>query len=352
MSTPRTASTDPWPKEPSPREPWPRDPWPKDPRATDLVTSRRNPAVVEARKLEARKHRRAQERFLVEGLQLLHMALEAGHRPLDAFFAPAVLDDPSTPPAARALPDRLAGAGARMHAVTADVLASLCERDELQGIVATFATFGWALPPAGSRADGDAAAFDAAIARRQAEGLVPRPGAPGLVLVLDRLQDPGNLGTLIRTADAAGADAVILVEPCVDPFDPRAVRGSMGSLFTLPLGWVSDADALAAWLRGAGYRVVGADAHGGELWGTGVFGPGSEGTGSEDDGSAGVPGVALVLGNEARGLSPDIDDLAAARVRLPIVGRAESLNVAVAGGILMYAWLREVRSRSDDGILG
>lgn len=342
MSTPRTGSTDPRPKEP-----WPKEPRPKDPRATDLVTSRRNPAVVEARKLETRKHRRAQERFLVEGLQLLHMALEAGHRPLDAFFAPAVLDDPSTPPAARALPDRLAGAGARLHAVTADVLASLCERDDLQGVVATFATFGWALPPDGSGADGGAMPFDAAIARRQAEGLVPRPGEPGLVLVLDRLQDPGNLGTLIRTADAAGADGVVLVEPCVDPFDPRAVRGSMGSLFTLPLGWVSDAEALAAWLRGAGYRVVGADAHGGELWGAGVLGPGSDGTGSD-----GAPGVALVLGNEARGLSPDIDGLAVARVRLPIVGRAESLNVAVAGGILMYAWLREVRQRLDDGIHG
>lgn len=346
MSTPRTGSTEPRPKEP----------WPKDPRATDLVTSRRNPAVVEARKLEARKHRRAQERFLVEGLQLLHMALEAGHRPLDAFFAPAMLDDPSTPPAARALPDRLAGAGARLHAVTADVLASLCERDDLQGVVATFATFGWALPPAGSGADGGATAFDAAIARRQAEGLVPRPGTPGLVLVLDRLQDPGNLGALIRTADAAGADAIVLVEPCVDPFDPRAVRGSMGSLFTLPLGRASDAEALAAWLRGAGYRIVGADAHGGELWGVETLGAGREdatdvGQAGRDD-DDGPSGVALVLGNEARGLSPDIDGLVVARVRLPIVGRAESLNVAVAGGILMYAWLREALRRMDPATRG
>lgn len=303
----------------------------------DIVTSRRNPAVVEARKLEARKHRREQGRFLVEGLQLIGMALEAGHHPLDAFFAPAILAEPSTPATARALPARLAAAGARLHAVSPDVLSSLCERDDLQGVVATFATFGAVIgadePDGEATTDGDAstggtAAFAEAIARRQGAGLVPRPGSPGLVVVLDRLQDPGNLGTLIRTADAVGADGVALVEPCVDVFDPRAVRGTMGSLFTVPLARCGDVTALAAWLRTNGYRVVGADAHGGAVWGEGVF--------------EGEEGVALVLGNEARGLSPDVDAIVEARVRLPIVGRAESLNVAVAGGVLMYGWLKAV----------
>ncbi|MEO8084837.1 MAG: TrmH family RNA methyltransferase, partial [Ardenticatenales bacterium] len=212
-----------------------------DAASTEVVTSRRNPAVVEARKLDGRKHRRAQGRFLVEGLQLIRMALEAGHRPLDAFFAPSVLAGSSTPASALELPERLADAGARLHAVSADVLSSLCERDDLQGVVATFATFGATIGTALGEAIGEAigaaepgdpsgggAAFAEAIARRQSEGHVPRPGSPGLVLVLDRLQDPGNLGTLVRTADAVGADGVVLVEPCVDAFDPRAVRGTMG----------------------------------------------------------------------------------------------------------------------------
>lgn len=301
----------------------------------DVVASRRNPAVVAARKLAQRKHRRAEGRFLVEGLQLIKMALDAGHRPLDAFHAPAVLDASGAPPAARALPAQLAAAGARLHAVTPVVMAGLCERDDLQGVVATFATFGAVLAAAddgrplfaGDVAAGRAA-LDAAIARRRAGGFVPRPDGPGLVVVLDRLQDPGNLGALVRTADAAGADAVVCVEPSVDAFDPRAVRGSMGSLFTLPLARAADAAALAGWLTAAGYALVGADAHAGAPWGEGVLdGPG---------------GIALVLGNEARGLSPDLEARLAARIRLPMVGQAESLNVAVAGGILMYAWLRAV----------
>ncbi|MFN8422673.1 MAG: hypothetical protein U0470_04510 [Anaerolineae bacterium] len=183
------------PRSPVPRKS-PVQPLPPVPPATtaapaDIVTSRRNPAVVEARKLEARKHRREQGRFLVEGLQLIGMALEAGHRPRDAFFAPAILAEPSTPATARALPERLAAAGARLHAVTPDVLSSLCERDDLQGVVATFGTFGEAIAADDSHGG---TALAAAIARRQAAGCVPRPGTPGLIVVLDRLQTPATSG--------------------------------------------------------------------------------------------------------------------------------------------------------------
>ncbi len=146
-----------------------------------------------------------------------------------------------------------------------------------------------------------------------------------LVVVLDRLQDPGNLGTLIRTADAVGSAAIILIEPCVDPYDPKTVRGSMGSLFNLPVISTKDVADLFAWLKGRGLRPVGADPHLGETWGAGLW----------------QGGVALVLGNEARGLSDDITAQITAWAKLPIVGKAESLNVAVAGGVLMYAWLRE-----------
>ena len=146
-----------------------------------------------------------------------------------------------------------------------------------------------------------------------------------LVVVLDRLQDPGNLGTLLRTADAVDAAAVALIEPCVDPFDPKVVRGSMGSLFNLPLVRSSDVDGLFAALHGRGLRIVAADAQQGVDWGQGLW----------------QGGVALVLGNEARGLSADVVPHIDAWARLPIPGQAESLNVAVAGGVLMYAWLRQ-----------
>jgi TrmH family RNA methyltransferase len=269
------------------------------------ITSTRNRRIVEARKLAQRKHRRRQGRFLVEGLQLLHMALDAGAQPIEVFYcegqfagaeAPALLDRFRAWPC-RAGQDRQTGT--ELVAVSPQVMEALSERDTPQGIVATFAL------------------FETRLQSLRLTGCE-------LVVVLDRLQDPGNLGTLIRTADAVGAGAVILIEPCVDPFDPKTVRGTMGSLFNVPLVQTADVPGLFTWLRGKGVRLVGADAQLGKAWGEDLW----------------AGGVALILGNEARGLSDDVCGYVAAWAHLPMVGKAESLNVAVAGGVLMYAWLR------------
>jgi TrmH family RNA methyltransferase len=261
-----------------------------------VITSARNSRIVEARKLDQRKHRREQRRFLVEGLQLLHMALDAGARPLEVFTCEEQFAGGEAP----ALLSRFRQAGAALLDVSPNVMGALSERDAPQGLVATFAL------------------FETRLDQLQLTG-------DELILVLDRLQDPGNLGTLIRTADAAGAAAVVLIEPCVDPFDPKTVRGSMGSLFNLPLIQTEDIAALFASLKRSGLRIVGADAQSGEAFGRGAL-----------DG-----GVALALGNEARGLSDDVRAHVDAWARLPIVGKAESLNVAVAGGVLMYEWVKQ-----------
>jgi TrmH family RNA methyltransferase len=145
------------------------------------------------------------------------------------------------------------------------------------------------------------------------------------MLILDRLQDPGNLGTLIRTADAAGLQGIILLEPGVDPFDPKTVRGTMGSIFNIPFARTAKVEDFRPILARQGYRLVGADATQGQtVWNSQAL-----------NGS-----VALVLGNEARGLSEDLQQDITDYVSLPLHGQAESLNVAVAGGILMYEWLR------------
>jgi len=260
------------------------------------ITSARNRRIVEARKLDQRKHRERQGRFLVEGLQLIDMAERAGQRPLEVFYAVEILRTA----AARALLERLRAAGGEMVPVSAEILDTLAARELSQGLLATFPLF-----------------------TAELEGL--RLSGRDLVLVLDRLQDPGNLGTLVRTADAAGARAVILIEPAVDPFHPKAVRATMGSLFHVPIVRTGDLAALASTLQAAGLRIVAADPYRGVLWGEGLL----------------AGGVALVLGNEGRGLSEDVRQMAGAWVRLPMVGRAESLNVAEAGSILMYLWLRE-----------
>jgi TrmH family RNA methyltransferase len=266
-----------------------------------LITSRQNPRIVEARRLAERKHRRQQGRFLVEGVKLLELALRAGARPQTVFVCHQELA-----PVAAGLLEHLHAAGAELLPVSPAVMQALAEREAAEGLVATFDLF-------------EASLDDLRLAGND------------LVVVLDRLQDPGNLGTLIRTADAVSAAGMILVEPCVDPFDPKVVRGSMGSLFNLPLVRSGDVDGLFAGLHRRGLRVVAADAHQGVDWGQGLW----------------QGAMALVLGNEARGLSADVVPHIDAWARLPIPGQAESLNVAVAGGVLMYAWLREVLNSSQ-----
>ena len=147
-----------------------------------------------------------------------------------------------------------------------------------------------------------------------------------LVLVVDRLQDPGNLGTLIRTADAVGAAAVALVEPCVDPFDPKTVRGSMGSIFHMPL--VRSSGRAGAAVQLAGQRAAGGRRRCPDRCGLGRR-------------VCGRAALRSFWATKRVGISPDLRPEVDAWARLPIAGRAESLNVAVAGGVLMYAWLRE-----------
>lgn len=259
----------------------------------DTITSTRNPRIVDARKLDQRKHRQEQGRFAVEGLQLLGMALDGGYAPQEVFYSPHLFAGETAP----ALLKRFRQSTAQLIKVSAEVMHALSERDTPQGIFATFT-----LP-------------DAGLESLQLNG-------DELVIVLDRLRDPGNVGTILRTADAVDARAVVMLAPGVDLYDPKTVRASMGSLFNLSAIQSDDAAALFNLVHGAGLRVIGADAARGQMW-TQVDWRGS---------------TALVLGNEAQGLSADLDSYITDWAALPIYGKADSLNVAVAGGVLMYTW--------------
>ncbi|MCK6628626.1 MAG: RNA methyltransferase [Anaerolineae bacterium] len=286
-----------------------------------MITSTKNPRLIEARKLAERKHRRQQNRFLVEGLQLLSLAVEVmdtpqGRKrinPLELFYS----EDLFTGETAPRLLAQLTQAGAEAIPVAPHVLDTLSERDVSQGLAATFALNNLEY------------SLDELVQTTSSNLPPPHLLASSpprlLLLLLDKLQDPGNLGTLIRTADAVGVRGVILLEPCVDPFDPKTVRGTMGSLFTVPFARTKDAAGTLTRLAEQGFRLVGADGRQGELpWQSEVL----------------VGPVALVLGNEARGLSPELRPHLHGYVRLPLRGHAESLNVSVAGGTLMYEWLR------------
>jgi RNA methyltransferase, TrmH family len=271
----------------------------------ELITSARNSRVVWTRKLRQRKHRQAERCFLAEGLQLIHMGLASGRRPRAVFCCEELFSGPGAP----SLLERCRQSGTDVLSVSPAVLSGLSERDAVSGLLAVFPFFDVGLEQL--RWDGDA-----------------------LVLVLDRLQNPGNVGTLVRTADAVGAAAVVLLEPGADPYDPTAVRSSMGSLFNLPLIRCADASALFQALARLQLPVIGADPYSGVLWN-----------------QASWPGrAALLLGNEARGMSDDVRTQIQSWVRLPMVGRAESLNVSVVGGVLMYGWLAARRASGSDDV--
>ena len=156
---------------------------------------------------------------------------------------------------------------------------------------------------------------------------------PGLVAVLTAVQDPGNAGTLIRAADAAGAGAVLLTAGSVDVHNPKCVRSTAGSLFHLPLAAnVSLADAVTA-LHRQGSRVLAADG-GGAI----------DLDDALDAGDLARP-TAWLFGNEANGLGPEALELADDVVRVPLYGRAESLNVATAAAVCLYATARAQRKR-------
>jgi TrmH family RNA methyltransferase len=255
----------------------------------DVITSPSNPAVRAARKLARPSARaRAGGRFLLEGPEGIRAALTAGHVP-DSLLA-------TERAAARhaGLVNLARQRGAQVTLVAEPVLAGLAATTTPQGLVAVLASV-----------------------VRPLEAL---PAAPRLVCVLVEVRDPGNAGTVLRAADAFGADAVVTTSGSVDPQSPKAARAAAGSLFHLPVVAGVPWPALRAELRRRGLRLVGADPHAGPTL---------------DQAPLGEP-VALVLGNEAHGLPAEVAGDLDLVVRVPLAGRAESLNLAAAAAVLLY----------------
>jgi TrmH family RNA methyltransferase len=268
----------------------------------NVITSARNPAVTAARKLARGQARARSGRFLVEGAQGLAEALAAGARPLTVFATPQAAAEH------RELIAAAATAGAKPRVVTGQLLGDLAQTLTPQGLVAVVASV---VRAADQIDDPDG-------------GLPP---SPSMVCVLVGVSDPGNAGTVLRAADAFGADALATTAGSVDLESPKAVRASAGSLFHLPVIAGAPWPRLAGALRDRGLLLVGADPH-------------AEATVDE------VPlerPCALVLGNEAHGLPDQVRADLHHLARLPQYGRAESLNLAAAAAVLLYACARRQR---------
>lgn len=262
------------------------------------IESLSNPLIKRMRLLREKRHRRAEGLFLAEGLRIATEARESGVLPLWLFLGP----DGDAHPLTAALIAATLAAGGEVIDTTPAILSKLSGKDNAQTVVGIYAE------PKTTLADLDRAA------------------AP-IWLVAERLRDPGNLGTMLRTGDAVGAGGLILLDESTDPYAVEAVRASMGAIFTQALVQASW-DAFLPWLRqGQGQLVA--------TW---------LGGDTQDYQAVRYAAPTFILtGNESQGLPPAYADAADVRVKMPMLGKADSLNAAVATAVMAYEVLNQRR---------
>ncbi len=251
------------------------------------VTSLTNPTVKFVRALHMRKTRQESGLFLVEGLKSVTEAVELGHPPKILLHGEAA--------GAHPLLQRAAAVAEETLEVSPAILEKISRRDNPQTVLGVFA-----------QAFTDIADLNAAAAR--------------CWIALECVRDPGNLGTIIRTADAAGCGAVILIGDCCDPYSVEAVRATMGSVFAVPMVKATP-EAFLAWRAG---------------WPGSVIGTLLTATTDFRAGPYRDPSL-ILMGNEQAGLTPALAAACDVSVKIPMRGRADSLNLAVAAGVMIYA---------------
>ena len=257
----------------------------------DTFTSPANPTLKALRALHEKKYRRADGRFLAEGLRIVAEAVETGVVPEVLVFA----QGHAAHPLVARLVAATEGGGGQAIATTPEMLHRLTQKDNPQAVVGVFR----ARPTPLERLD---------------------PTTAGVWLVCQALKDPGNLGTILRTGDAVGAGGVILLDDCCDAYGTEAVRASMGAIFTQSVT-TTGGPAFFDWVRAGPAFVAGAALDG-----------------AVDYRSVAYPAPTfLLMGNEQSGLPPAYAAACDVLVKLPMRGRADSLNVAVATGVLAYA---------------
>jgi TrmH family RNA methyltransferase len=247
----------------------------------EQITSRHNPLVTRLKKLgRDRSARRAEGVFLCEGVKLVEEAVRWG-APVEVLAVARGTQLPFAPPA-----------GARLVELPGDVLAGISTQDSPQGVLAVCAA-----PPI----------------------TPPERLESGRYLVLDGVQDPGNVGTIWRTADAFGAAGLILLPGCADPFSPKTARASMGACFRLPV-WECGLERLTGLLAAGGMP----------LYATAL------GENTRDVGSVALTSCAVVIGSEGRGVSAGVLAACGQTLKIPMVERCESLNAAVAAAVVLW----------------
>jgi TrmH family RNA methyltransferase len=261
------------------------------------ITSPHNQRIKDLVRLRRRRERDGSGLFVIEGYRELTRAREAGVELTDLYVCPPLYLGSNEP----GLIEAIAAGGTPVTELGEVAFRKVSYRDRPEGLLGV---------------------------ARQSPTRIDRltPNATPLILVVESIEKPGNLGTMLRTADAAGAAAVVVCDPATDPYNPNVVRASLGTLFTVPLAIATTSETIE-WLRQTGIRSV-ATIPGAELaiWDADLTGA-----------------VALVVGSEQYGLSPTWRTEADVEVGLPMAGRADSLNAAMAAGIALFEAVRQRR---------
>ena len=276
----------------------------------ELITSVNNQRVKEVANLKQKKYRTESGTFFVEGLRAVQEAVQYADV-TELFYTAADTKEKSENKknannnnAGTAKKRNEAANGIRMYQVDEKVMAKLSDTKAPQGVLAVIRTPEQNL-------------------RQLRPGTASDNNAP--VIILDRVQDPGNLGTIIRTADAVGALGLILLEGCVDAYSPKVVRASMGSLFHLPVVQDVTAEEALTWCYRNGYEPAATALKNAQN----VY--------KADISKK----MAFLFGNEANGVAEELQAAAETRLFIPMAGLAESMNVAMAAGIILFEGLRQ-----------
>ena len=259
--------------------------------------------LKELLKLKTKKGRREKERFLIEGLKFCQELLNS------SFEAELVLYTLrfSKFQDGKKLLDDFVKKGVEVISVKEDIIKKLSDTVTPQGIVGIVKMKKLSLSL-------DASAEKSLLKNTKSEGFIE------FVLAIDSIKEPGNLGTMIRTADAAGVFCVLLSEGCVELYNPKVLRSTMGSVFHLPIFENMNLEKAILYLKKRGFKIFAADVKEGKLY----------------DQIDYLGKVCLIIGSEAQGISEKLLSLAFEKVKIPLYGKAESLNAAVACGIILY----------------
>lgn len=266
------------------------------------ITSVSNPIIKDIRLLEKKRHREETNSFIAEGMKLIIDAIDGGWTLKTLLFAASHRDNDNV----KNLAARAAANGSDVLIVPEKVLGTITRRDNPQMVVGIFE-------------------------RHLLNAAKIKPEAEDVWIALDRIRDPGNLGTIMRTADAAGAKGIILVGDTTDPFATETVRATMGSIFAIPVAHLSEAEFITFAKEWNGL-VVGTHLAGSVDYRTPQY--------------SGRPTL-LIMGNEQSGMPAPLVKVCEQLIRIPQVGRADSLNLAIATGVCLYEVRRHALSLEE-----